>query len=44
MKLQQLEHCTHTCLLLHLKNHHRILVLRDVAARPGVTLGEVGVG
>ena len=40
----QLEHCTHTCLLLHLKNHRRILVLRDVVARHGVALREVGVG
>ena len=44
MKLEQLEHCAHTCLLLHLKNHRRILVLHDVAARHGVALGEVGVG
>ena len=40
----QLEHCKHTCLLLHLKNHRRILVLCDVIARHGVALGQVGVG
>ena len=44
MEHEQLEHCTHTCLLLHLKNHRRILVLHDVAARHGVALGEVCVG
>ena len=44
VKLEQLDHCTHTCLLLHLKNHRRILVLRDVATLHAVPLGEVGVG
>ena len=40
----QLEHCKHTCLLLHLKNHRRILVLLDVTAPHGVALGQLGVG
>ena len=40
----QLEHWKHTCLLLHLKNHRRIMVLRDVTARHGVALGHLGVG
>ena len=43
-KRLQLEHCKHTCLLLHLKNHRRILVLRDVTAPHGVALGRVCVG
>ena len=40
----QFEHCKHTCLQLHLKTHRRILILRDVTTRPGVALGQVGVG
>ena len=34
----QREHCKHTCLLLHLKNHRRILVLRDVTTRQEVPM------
>ena len=40
----QPKQCKHTCLLLHLKNHRRILVLRDITPRHGVALGQVSVG
>ena len=34
----------HTCLLVILKHHHRILFLGDAQARHQVAVGEVGVG